>query len=218
MLFSPHQRKETAYRKKELLLTTVIEKGGKLMKNVMNGLKKKVLALVLAVSMVTAVAVPVMANPTQVMADEKSFEDQVKDAKKKIYEDMNAAMKDAERFNDLASIGTGQLKEAIDKSDMSDKTKETLKALAEDVNPFGIINETNEAVAKYAVITGMYTKAEGVKDNKVLAEAYKEVITEVSEETHEETLAKAAGVFVDEFIPGGCVIKTVWDFIVSLFD
>ena len=188
------------------------------MKNVMNGLKKKVLTLVLAVSMVTAVAVPVMANPTQVMADEKSFEDQVKDAKKKIYEDMNAAMKDAERFNDLASIGTGQLKEAIDKSDMSDKTKETLKALAEDVNPFGIINETNEAVAKYAVITGMYTKAEGVKDNKVLAEAYKEVITEVSEETHEETLAKAAGVFLDEFIPGGSVIKTVWDFIVGLFD
>ena len=186
-------------------------------KNVAKGLKKKLVAVVLAITMVTAVAVPALASPTVVMADEKSFEDQVKDAKKKIYDQIDQAMNNFDVFNKLAPNGAKIIEQNADMANMPEVVKDFLVAVSNNMNPLGDISDASRSVAKFSVVLALEDQATELKDNKVMAQAYSEVISEFSKESGIEMIENIGKAIVSNLIPGGNIITAAWDWIRSLF-
>ena len=187
------------------------------MKNVAKGLKKKLVAVVLAITMVTAVAVPALASPTVVMADEKSFEDQVKDAKKKIYDQIDQAMNNFDVFNKLAPNGAKIIEQNADMANMPEVVKDFLVAVSNNMNPLGDISDASRSVAKFSIVLALEAQATELKDNKVMAQAYSEVISEFSKESGIEMIENIGKAIVSNLIPGGNIITAAWDWIRSLF-
>ena len=186
-------------------------------KNVAKGLKKKLVAVVLAITMVTAVAVPALASPTVVMADEKSFEDQVKDAKKKIYDQIDQPMNNFDVFNKLAPNGAKIIEQNADMANMPEVVKDFLVAVSNNMNPLGDISDASRSVAKFSVVLALEDQATELKDNKVMAQAYSEVISEFSKESGIEMIENIGKAIVSNLIPGGNIITAAWDWIRSLF-